>query len=261
MRPPDRQGTGRQGYVKNTFFERVDMEPLDAGAASSSNGVLWNNVRNGMSLPSRASPSQSQPHSRPDPDLHKLWTDSSNCDSASECSSGRSPGLVLEPPPRRLVLEPPPRLERPQPEPREDCGTPRSDCASSSGPRGLWEEMSASHGPRSNWSDMTDNESEHGESVPDEGASCIKVVDQPVAPIEKKKKKQATRQRPPKPQRLQAKRLALMLFEANTDEDRETAEAALMEETEDDPVVYDYAMVVLQSLRSAEKGGLADSVY
>lgn len=65
-------------------------------------------------------------------------------------------------------------------------------------------------------------------------------------------KKKANRPRPPKPRRLQGKKLAIQLFSADTDEDREIAEAAFLEETADDEALYDYAMLVLQCLRSQE---------
>ena len=71
----------------------------------------------------------------------------------------------------------------------------------------------------------------------------------------KSKKKPTGRQRPPKPVRLACK-LALMLFQAATDEEREAAETALVEETEDKEIVYDYAMIVLQNLHARERHDL-----
>jgi len=70
----------------------------------------------------------------------------------------------------------------------------------------------------------------------------------------KKKKKEDTRNRPPKAQRGHAKKLAIMLFEASTDEDREAAEIAFMQATEQEPLLYHYAMSVFQRLRLEGEG-------
>jgi len=73
----------------------------------------------------------------------------------------------------------------------------------------------------------------------------------------KNDKKPGPRQRPPKVQRAQAKKLAMMLFEANTDEDREAAEIEFMEATDAEPQLYDYAMTVLHWLRGSASGAQA----
>jgi len=56
--------------------------------------------------------------------------------------------------------------------------------------------------------------------------------------------------RPPRSRRLVGKRIALMICEAQTDEDVKKAEALLHSETEDDDPLYSYIMNVLESMRA-----------
>lgn len=81
------------------------------------------------------------------------------------------------------------------------------------------------------------------------GAGLVDSVESPEgAEGEGQGRSRRSRPRPPKSRRVHGKRLAEMLFRAESDEAREEAEEAFLQETEGDQVLYDYAMSVLQRL-------------
>jgi len=128
---------------------------------------------------------------------------------------------------------------------------------------------SCTSGSRSSWADMMESDSDdlsEASFAPMDQAQTLRSISPAALPrpqstsapcVSKERKRQDIKHRPPKRKRMQAKQLALMLFEANTDEDREVAEIAFMDATENDPLVYDAAMSVLQCLRSTWRSNLA----
>jgi len=238
-------GLQPQTLVKSNFNEFADPDDADFGGypCYKTGGMkdMWQNMKN-----------RSQgvgAHSQPDTNTRTLWSDSSCSLSGSDISSVS--GLSSDTDALQIS---------------STSSAKKVDASSSAqlrespispSKRAVWINLRESSSKKTSWSDMGDTETEEQTLQPSNGsassASSLPVEAKIVSQEPKK-----TRARPPKAQRVYAKKLAHDLFDAITDEDREAAEMAIMDATEDDPVVYEYAMTVLQCLRSSWRSSLAD---
>jgi len=248
-----------QVMVKNTFLEVVSDEADLEGYPGRTAGAMKDMWQN-MKTRSQTTGTRSQP------DLHIFWSDSgSSMTSHSELSSASALSSDLTPGKRDA-------LRASLMSSKKDAGKFASNSSSepepstSSTERSIWAGLRQGSCPQrtENFGDPKDSGNEEralesSQSSASPADSLDVEAKSSTTKKQKKTRKHESRQRPPKAQRMLAKKLALMLFEAGTDEDRELAEVAFMDATDDDPVVYDYAMSVLQSLRSTWRSNLVDS--
>jgi len=233
---PPAPGSPTHGY---------EAPPLD------SRKNMWSDIQ------SRSQASHAQPEQH-----HKVWSDNSSA-GASENFSTNSSAFVTKGRLRGALPEPVGEILRPPLESETlACPTILGECTVEPLEHGLEhrEEIRKDlenevQSPRSDVQPQESDIQQCKNDIVPQGEEAA------TAAIKKKKgRREGARQRPHKAQRGYATKLAIMLLEAGTDEDREEAEMVFMQATENEPLLYDYAMLVLQRLRLEGKNAVMAEV-